>query len=137
MTHATLTSPFFIAAYISAILIIAAVLSYSIIYFQDRHTQKKLDQMDIDFAARMAADKKKHADFMAHIDRIENCDWNRLDLLTDATKAYRLALKAKYGEDSERLCNKMDRLTAQFAQINKIELPLAERIRDSHHFVPA
>jgi len=31
----------------------------------------------------------------------------------------------------------MDRLTAQFAQINKIELPLAERIRDSHHFVPA
>ena len=137
MTHATLTSPFFIAAYISAILIIAAVLSYSIIYFQDRHTQKKLDQMDIDFAARIAADKKKHADFMAHIDRIENCDWNRLDLLTDATKAYRLALKAKYGEDSERLCNKMDRLTAQFAQINKIELPLAERIRDSHHFVPA
>ena len=137
MTHATLTSPFFIAAYISAVLIIAAVLSYSIIYFQDRHTQKKLDQMDIDFAARIAADKKKHADFMAHIDRIENCDWNRLDLLTDATKAYRLALKAKYGEDSERLCNKMDRLTAQFAQINKIELPLAERIRDSHHFVPA
>ena len=137
MTHATLTSPFFIAAYISAILIIAAMLSYSIIYLQERHTQKKLDKMDADFAARIAADNKKHSDFMARIDKIENCDWDRLDLLTDATKAYRLALKASYGEDSERLCNKMDRLTAQFAQINKIELPLAERIRDSHHFVPA
>ncbi len=137
MTHETLTNPLFIAAYISAILIIAALLSYLIIYFQDRQTQKTLDKMDVDFAARIAADKKKHADFMARIDRIENCDWNRLDLLTDATKAYRLALKAKYGEDSERLCNKMDRLTAQFAQINKIDMPLAERIRDSHHFVPA
>ena len=93
--------------------------------------------MDIDFAIRIAADKKKHADFMKRINKIENCDWNRLDLLTDATKAYRLALKAKYGEDSERLCTKMDRLTAQFAQINKIDMPLAERIRDAHHFVPA
>lgn len=137
MTHETLTNPLFIAAYIFVILSIAALLSYAIVYFQERSTQKKLDQMDADFAARMAADKKKHADFMERINKIENCDWNRLDLLTDATKAYRLALKAKYGEDSERLCNKMDKLTEQFARINKIELPLAERIRDSHHFVPA
>jgi len=137
MTHETLTNPLFIAAYIFVILSIAALLSHVIIYFQERSTQKKLDQMDADFAARMAADKKKHADFMERINKIENCDWNRLDLLTDATKAYRLALKASYGEDSERLCNKMDRLTAQFAQINKIDMPLAERIRDSHHFVPA
>ena len=70
MTHATLTSPFFIAAYISAILIIAAMLSYLIIYFQDRHTQKTLDKMDIDFAARIAAENKKHADFMAGIEAI-------------------------------------------------------------------
>jgi hypothetical protein len=137
MNHETLTSPLFIAAYISVIMIISAALSYSIIYLQDWQEQKKLDQMDADFAIRIAEDQKKHADFMARIDRIENCDWNRLDLLTDATKAYRLALKASYGEDSERLCNKMDRLTAQFAQINKIDMPLAERIRDSHHFVPA
>ena len=70
MTHETLTSPIFIAAYISAILIIAALLSYLIIYFQDRHTQKKLDQMDVDFAIRIAAENKKHADFMAGIEAI-------------------------------------------------------------------
>lgn len=137
MTYETLTNPFFIAPVFAIIIFIAWAIAASIIALQDRYTQKKLDQMDSDFAIRIAADKKKHADFMARIDKIENCDWNRLDLLTDATKAYRLALKAKYGEDSERLCNKMDRLTEQFARINKIDMPLAERIRDSHHFVPA
>ena len=137
MTHETLTNPLFIAAYLFVIVATAALLAYATIYLQDRHTQKTLDKISADSAARISADKKKHADFMARIDKIENCDWNRLDLLTDATKAYRLALNAKYGEDSERLCNKMDRLTEQFARINKIELPLAERIRDSHHFVPA
>jgi uncharacterized membrane protein YraQ (UPF0718 family) len=70
MTYETLTNPLFIAAYISAILIIAALLSYLIIYFQDRHTQKTLDKMDADFAMRIAADKKKHADFMAGIEAI-------------------------------------------------------------------
>jgi Skp family chaperone for outer membrane proteins len=137
MTHETLTNPFFVAAYLFVIIATAALLAYVTIYLQDRHTQKKLDQISEESAACIAADKKKHSDFMDRIHKIENCDWNRLDLLTDATKAYRLALNAKYGEDSERLCNKMDRLTEQFARINKIDMPLAERIRDSHHFVPA
>ena len=70
MTHETLTDPFFVAAYISAIFTIAVFISFSIIYLQDRQAQKKLDQMDIDFATRIAADKKKHADFMAGIEAI-------------------------------------------------------------------
>jgi len=70
MTHETLTNPLFIAAYIFVILAIAALLSYAIVYFQERSTQKKLDQMDKDFAERIAADKKKHADFMAGIEAI-------------------------------------------------------------------
>ena len=137
MTYETLTNPLFIAALFTFLVFASWAIATAIIALMDRAERKKLDQMDADFAIRIAADKKKHADFMARIDKIENCDWDRLDLLTDATKAYRLALNAKYGEDSERLCNKMDRLTEQFARINKIELPLAERIRDSHHFVPA
>ena len=137
MTQETLTNPLFIAALFAFLVFASWAIATAISALMDRADRKKLAQRDADFAMRIAADQKKHADFMAQIDKIENCDWNRLDLLTDATKAYRLALKAKYGEDSERLCNKMDRLTAQFARINKIELPLAERIRDSHHFVPA
>ena len=70
MTHETLTNPLFVAAYLSAIMIIAAAISYSIIYLQERHTQKTLDKMDIDFAARIAAENKKHADFMAGIEAI-------------------------------------------------------------------
>ena len=70
MTHETLTNPLFIAVYLFVILSIASLLSYVIIYFQDRHTQKKLDQLDADFAARIAADKKKHSDFMAGIEAI-------------------------------------------------------------------
>ena len=70
MTHENITNPLFIAAYLSIIMAIAALLSYAIIYLQDRHTQKKLDQMDADFAIRIAADKKKHSDFMANIEAI-------------------------------------------------------------------
>jgi amino acid permease len=70
MTHETLTNPLFVAAYISAIFTIAVFISFSIIYLQDHQAQKKLDQMDIDFAARIAADKKKHSDFMAGIEAI-------------------------------------------------------------------
>lgn len=137
MTHETLTNPLFIAALFTVLVFASWAIATAISALIDRAERKKLAQMDADFAIRIAADQKKHADFMARIDKIERCDWERLDLLTDATKAYRLALKASYGEDSERLCNKMDRLTAQFAQVNKIDMPLAERIRDSHHFVPA
>ena len=137
MTYQTLTNPFFVAALFTVLVFASWAIAAAISALMDRADRKKLAQMDADFAIRIAADQKKHADFMARIDKIENCDWDRLDLLTDAIKAYRLALKASYGEDSERLCNKMDRLTSQFARINKIELPLAERIRDSHHFVPA
>lgn len=137
MTQETLTNPLFIAALFAFLVFASWAIATAISALIDRAERKKLAQRDADFAMRIAADQKKHADFMAQIYKIENCDWSRLDLLTDATKAYRLALKAKYGEDSERLCNKMDRLTAQFARINKIDMPLAERIRDSHHFVPA
>mgnify|MGYP005992453765 CR=1 FL=1 len=137
MTQETLTNPLFIAALFAFLVFASWAIATAISALMDRAERKKLDAITAKYAARKAADDAHHAAFMAQIDKIENCDWNRLDLLTDATKAYRLALKAKYGEDSERLCNKMDRLTSQFARINKIEMPLAERIRDSHHFVPA
>tara|TARA_R100000951_G_C2601713_1_gene168390 strand:- start:108 stop:452 length:345 start_codon:yes stop_codon:yes gene_type:complete len=70
MAHETLTNPFFIAAYLFVIIATAALLAYVTIYLEDRRTQKMLDQMDADFAIRIAADQKKHDDFMANIEAI-------------------------------------------------------------------
>jgi hypothetical protein len=117
------------------ITIAAYFIAQFIININDRNDQKTLAAITAKYAARKLADEKHHADFMVKIDKI--ADWDRLDLLTDATKAYREALKARYAEDSEHHCAVMDTLTTQFANINKIDFALAERIRDKQHFVPA
>tara|TARA_B110000971_G_C19956772_1_gene476034 strand:- start:151 stop:558 length:408 start_codon:yes stop_codon:yes gene_type:complete len=119
------------------ITIAAYFIAQLIINIDERNDQKALDAITAKYAARKIADDKRHSDFMVKIDKIANVDWDRLDLLTDATKAYREALKARYAEDSEHHCAVMDTLTTQFANINKIDFALAERIRDKQHFVPA
>jgi Skp family chaperone for outer membrane proteins len=119
------------------LMIVAFLIAHLISHVDDQKQQKEIDAISAKYAARKIADDKHHTDFMVKIDKIANVDWDRLDLLTDATKAYREALKARYAEDSEHHCAVMDTLTTQFANINKIDFALAERIRDKQHFVPA
>ena len=70
MTHENITNPLFIAALFTFLVFASWAIATAISALMDRADRKKLEQMEVDFAIRIAADKKKHADFMANIEAI-------------------------------------------------------------------
>ena len=65
MTLETLTNPIFLAAYLCAIIALAALIAFLIITFEKWQTQKHLDQISTKYKARADADLKHHREFCA------------------------------------------------------------------------
>ena len=65
MTYETLTNPLFLAAYLCAIIALAALIAFLIINFEQWQTKKHLDQISAKYKARADADLKHHREFCA------------------------------------------------------------------------